>query len=865
MNSIATNGRQSRKPAPQVGNESREYELLPPLKRGIEMPIFKTNPDEEQELQEEEIQSESNSTIPNELPILPLKGVVVYPLTVLPLNVGQARSLRLVDDVVKETNRLIGLVTIKNDKFEDAGPEDLYEIGTAAVIHRMLRAPDGTVRLIVQGMERIRIKEYSSLEPYLKAKIELAPEKIDKSVQVEALTRNTIELFRKLVNLSQTLPEELLMAAMNVEDPRQLVYMIATSMRMDLKQAQELLEIDDVQEKLVQLDALLTKEVDVLELGKKISGQAQAEMEKNQREYILREQMKQIQKELGEGSEQEAEITAYDKKISEAGMPEEAEKEARRELDRMKTMPPAAAEYHVIKTYLDWLVDLPWSKLTEDNLDIPNARKILDEDHYDLKDIKDRILEYLAVRKLRAERGSEDDPESRTYRGSILTLVGPPGVGKTSLGQSVARALGRKFIRMSLGGMHDEAEIRGHRRTYIGAMPGRLIQSIKRAGTKNPVIMLDEVDKVGADYRGDPSSALLEVLDPAQNKTFRDHYLDVDFDLSQVIFICTANTLETISPPLRDRMEILPLSGYTDYEKTQIAKGYLIPRQLKENGLRLEEATFDDEAIRTIIRDYTREAGVRNLEREVGRVSRKLATKIAEGQATPFQVTVETVHELLGKARFYNDVRERTETPGVATGLAWTPVGGDILFIEATRMPGGKGFLVTGQLGDVMKESSQAAYSYVRSKSKDLGFETEVIEKSDIHLHIPEGATPKDGPSAGVTMATALASLLTNRRVRDNIAMTGEITLRGRVLPVGGIKEKVLAAHRAGLDTVILPNRNERDLDDLPEEIRKDLKFILAERVEDVWNAALEPKPVPSELNGHGNHENELEVTSSLN
>ncbi|TAH52449.1 MAG: endopeptidase La [Chloroflexota bacterium] len=835
------------------------------------MPIIKKNNDEEQEMQEQEIETGSNSTIPSELPILPLKGVVVYPLTVLPLNVGQARSLRLVDDVVKETNRLIGLVTIKTDKFEDAGPDDLYEIGTAAVIHRMLRAPDGTVRLIVQGMERIRIKEFTSLEPYLKANIELAPETIDKSVEVEALTRNTVELFRTLVSLSQTLPEELLMAALNVEDPRQLVYMIATSMRIDLKQAQELLELNDVQEKLVKLDALLTKEVEVLELGKKISGQAQQEIEKNQREYILREQLKQIQKELGEGSEQEAEITSYDKKISEAGMPEEAEKEARRELDRMKTMPPAAAEYHVIKTYLDWLTDLPWNVTTEDNLDIPNARKILDEDHYDLKDIKDRILEYLAVRKLRAERlrseerEGEEGQESRTYRGSILTLVGPPGVGKTSLGQSVARALGRKFIRMSLGGMHDEAEIRGHRRTYIGAMPGRLIQSIKRAGTKNPVIMLDEVDKVGADYRGDPSSALLEVLDPAQNKTFRDHYLDVDFDLSQVIFICTANTLETISPPLRDRMEILPLSGYTDYEKTQIAKGYLIPRQLKDNGLEREEVTFDEEAIRTIIRDYTREAGVRNLEREVGRVARKLATKVAEGEQPPFDVTPEMVRQLLGKARFYNEVRERTETPGVATGLAWTPVGGDILFIEATRMPGGKGFLVTGQLGDVMKESSQAAYSYVRSKSKELGIEPETIEKSDIHLHIPEGATPKDGPSAGVTMATALASLLTNRRVKDNIAMTGEITLRGRVLPVGGIKEKVLAAHRAGLDTVILPNRNERDLDDLPEEIRKDLKFVLAERVEDVWNAALEAKPIPAEMNGHGNHEAERQVTNSLN
>jgi ATP-dependent Lon protease len=822
------------------------------------MPIFKKNRPEDDQDQADAppAQSESSPTIPNELPILPLKGVVVYPLTVLPLNVGQARSLRLVDDVVKEPNRLIGLVTIKNEKFEDAGPEDLHEVGTAAVIHRMLRAPDGTVRLIVQGVERIRIKEFTSLDPYLKANIELAPESLDKSVEVEALMRNTVELFRKLVTLSQTLPEELLMAALNVEDPRQLVYMIATSLRIDLAEAQTLLELDNVQDKLIRLDALLTKEVDVLELGKKIQGQAQAEMEKTQREYILREQLKQIQKELGEGSEQEAEIKEYERKISEAHMPEEAEKEARRELDRMKTMPPAAAEYHVIKTYLDWLVDLPWNVVTEDNLDIPNARRILDEDHYDLKEIKERILEYLAVRKLRAERGGADQ-EARTYRGSILTLVGPPGVGKTSLGQSVARALGRKFIRMSLGGMHDEAEIRGHRRTYIGAMPGRLIQSIKRAGTKNPVIMLDEVDKVGADYRGDPSSALLEVLDPAQNKTFRDHYLDVDYDLSQVIFICTANTLETISPPLRDRMEILQLSGYTDYEKTQIAKGYLIPRQMKENGLKPEEVTFDDEAIRTIIRDYTREAGVRNLEREIGRVTRKLATKLAEGVQAPFAIDAATVRQLLGKPRFYNEVRERTETPGVATGMAWTPVGGDILFIEATRMPGGKGFLITGQLGDVMRESAQAAFSYVRSKSAELGIAPETIEKSDVHLHIPEGATPKDGPSAGVTMATALASLFTNRRVKDNIAMTGEITLRGRVLPVGGIKEKVLAAHRAGLDTVILPNRNERDLDDLPEEIRKDLTFILAERVEDVWNAALEPKPVLVELDGH---ERELNV-----
>lgn len=822
------------------------------------MPIIKKNPIESEPEKEESV--DTTPAIPDELPVLPLRGTVVYPLTVLPLNVGQARSLKLVDDAVAAPARIIGLFTIKNEKFEDAGPEDVYEIGTAAVIHRMLRAPDGTVRLIVQGLERIRVQEFTSVEPYLKARIELAPENAEKTVEVEALMRNTVELFRKLVSLSQTLPEELLMAALNVEDPRQLVYMIATSLRIELTDAQQLLELDDIQDKLVKLNALLTKEVDVLELGKKIQGQAQAEMEKNQREYILREQLKQIQKELGEGSEQEAELKDYDKKITEAHMPEEAEKEARRELERMKTMPPAAAEYHVIKTYLDWLVDLPWNVITEDDLDIARARRILDEDHYDLKEVKERILEYLAVRKLRAERGG-DTEEARTYRGSILCFVGPPGVGKTSLGQSIARALGRKFIRMSLGGMHDEAEIRGHRRTYIGAMPGRLIQSIKRAGTKNPVIMLDEVDKIGQDFRGDPSSALLEVLDPAQNKTFRDHYLDVDFDLSQVIFISTANTLETISPPLRDRMEILPLSGYTEDEKLQIAKGYLIPRQLKENGLKPDEVVFDDDAIRQISRDYTREAGVRNLEREAGRVARKVATYIAEGKNPPFFITKDSVREMLGRPRFYYEVAERTETPGVATGLAWTPVGGDIMFIEATRMPGSKGFTVTGQLGDVMRESAQAAYSYVRSKANELGYDPKMIEQSDIHLHVPEGATPKDGPSAGVTMATALASLLTNRRVRDNVAMTGEITLRGRVLPVGGIKEKVLAAHRAGVDTVIVPNRNERDLEELPDQVRNDVKFVLAETVMDVFKTALETSHGKADLNGHGQ---ELELAQPV-
>lgn len=788
--------------------------------------------------------------VPSDLPILPLRGTVVYPLTVIPLNVGQARSLKLVDDVATSANRMVGLVTSKDDKIEEPGAGDVYLTGTAAIIHRLLRAPDNSVRLIVQGIDRIRIQEFTATEPYLKARIEVVPERVEKTTETEALMRNTIELFRRLVSLAPHLPEELLMAALNVEDPRQLVYMIATSLRMEIKDAQELLEIDTIEGKLTKINALMSKELEILELGKKIQSQAQGEMEKTQREYILREQLKQIKKELGEEDEQAVELKEYDKKIADAKMSPEAEKEARRELERMKTMPPAAAEYHVIKTYLDWLVELPWSKTTEDNLDIARARKILDEDHYDLKEIKVRLLEYLAVRKLKLERGG--DVEAKTYKGSILCFVGPPGVGKTSLGQSIARALGRKFIRMSLGGMHDEAEIRGHRRTYIGALPGRVIQSIKRAESRNPVMMLDEVDKLGADYRGDPSSALLEVLDPAQNKNFRDHYLDVDFDLSQVIFICTANQLDTIQPALRDRMEILALSGYTDEEKLNIAKGYLIPRQVTENGLKKDEIVFEDDAIRQLIHDFTREAGVRSLERVIGSVCRKVATHIAEGKPTPFTVTKEQVTELLGKQKFFSEVAERTTMPGVATGLAVTSVGGDILFIEATRMPGSKGFIVTGQLGDVMKESAQAALSYVRSKAHDLGIEDKAFEQSDIHLHMPEGATPKDGPSAGVTMATAIASLMTNRLVKNDVAMTGEITLRGRVLPVGGIKEKVLAAHRAGLKTVILPKRNEKDLDELPDEVRNEMKFVFAENVSDVFDAALRAKRPLDGKNGHG-------------
>jgi len=706
--------------------------------------------------------------------------------------------------------------------------------------------------LLVLGLERIRITEYTTTAPYLKAKVQPAPEASESSVETEALRRNIGAMFGRLVELVPGLPDEIAAVALNIEDPRQLAYAIATYMRIDLQDAQEILELDDATGKLRKVTALLSKELEVLELGRKIQTEAHSEMEKVQREYFLREQLKAIQKELGERDEQQIEVEELRKKIEEVGMPEEAHKEANRELDRLSKLPTAAAEYGVIRTYLDWLTSLPWNKTTPDNLDIPHARAVLDEDHYGLKDIKERILEYLAVRKLKTERAARDTEEEkqaeaaelhdyirREREGVILCFVGPPGVGKTSLGQSIARAMGRKFIRQSLGGVRDEAEIRGFRRTYIGSMPGRIIQALRRIETRNPIFMLDEVDKLTSDFRGDPSSALLEVLDPEQNREFRDHYIDVPFDLSQVIFICTGNYLEAIPGPLRDRMEVIQLSGYTDQEKIAIAQGYLIPRQIKENGLHHDEVKFTDGALTQFIRDYTREAGVRSLERQIARVCRKLATKIAEGTAA--QVTIDTpdVLSYLGKPRFYGEIAERTQLPGVATGLAWTPVGGDIMFIEATQMPGSRGFQLTGQLGDVMRESAQAAMSYVRSRADQFGVPPEFFAKHDIHLHVPAGAVPKDGPSAGVTMATALASLLTGRVVRNDLAMTGEITLRGQVLPVGGIKEKVLAAHRAGLKTVILPNRNEKDLEDLPQEVRDSMKFILVEKVEQVFDAAL--------------------------
>jgi ATP-dependent Lon protease len=798
----------------------------------------------------------SSPAIPSELPILPLRGTVVYPLMVLPLTVGQPRSVRLVDDVVVG-NRLVGLVTSKDPDVDEPSPDQVFTLGTAAIIHRLIKAPDGTLRIIVQGIERIRIDEWTEHEPYLRAKVSQMPDILPEEgdVEAEALMRNVVDLFGRLVALVPHLPDELMMAASNTEDPRQLAYLVGTSIRMDIADAQGILEEDRVVDKLRRLTKILSRELEVLELGKKIQTEAQSEMEKMQREYFLREQLKAIQRELGEGNEQQVEIDELRTKIAQAGMPEEAEKEALRELGRLEKLPSAAAEYGVIRTYLDWLTALPWSVTTEDQLDISHARQILDEDHYDLEKIKDRILEYLSVRKLRLERAEERAEEAlhpqdlirREREGVILCFIGPPGVGKTSLGQSIARALGRKFIRMSLGGVRDEAEIRGHRRTYIGAMPGNIIQTIRRVGSKNPVVMIDEVDKIGADWRGDPSSALLEVLDPEQNREFRDHYLDVAFDLSQVMFITTANVLDTIPGPLRDRMEILELSGYTDEEKLHIARGYLIPRQIRENGLRESEVSFDDEAIRAIVRDYTREAGVRNLERQVGSVCRKIATHVAEGKAESVCVGVDQLVEYLGKPRYFFEAAERTELPGVATGLAVTAVGGDILFVEATKMPGQKGLTITGQLGEVMKESAQAALSYVRSQAGRLNFDEGFFNSNDIHIHVPAGAVPKDGPSAGVTIATALASLLTGRPVRADVGMTGEITLRGQVLPVGGIKEKVLAAHRAGLRTVIIPKRNEKDLDDLPAEVRDEMKVVLVDRVEEVLAAALRDGHVESE------------------
>ena len=801
------------------------------------------------ELKSEE-KEEKNEALEEEIiPILPLRGVVVYPQTAVPLTIGQPRSIKLVDDV-SSGDRQIGLVAAINPENEAPGPEELYRRGTLSSIHRLLRAQDGTIRMLVQGGERFEIIEYTQTEPYLMAKIRRIPEVVETGLEIEALARKVRDQFSEIADLIPSFPKELVASVVGIEDPLLTAYTITNFQRIEIDEAQKILELDSTLEKLKTLIAFLVRETEVLILGQKIQNEARSEIDKVQKEYFLREQLKAIQKELGEKDEQSVEVDEFREKIDKAGMPEEAEKQARGELDRLSKLPTAAAEYGVIRTYLDWLVSIPWKENTEDNLDISHARNVLETDHYGLDEVKERILEFLAIRKLKLDRNSErtesTDEIRKDREGVILCFIGPPGVGKTSLGQSIARAMGRKFIRASLGGVRDEAEIRGHRRTYIGAMPGRILQSLRRVGSKNPVFMLDEIDKLTNDFHGDPASALLEVLDPEQNSQFRDNYLEVAYDLSQVMFITTANTLETIPGPLRDRMEIINLSGYTEGEKIAIAKGYLIPRQIRENGLRANEVSLTDEALSVIIQQYTREAGVRSLEREIGTICRKIGTRIAEGKEIDQIVNPEDIRGYLNNPPFQGpeEFNLRVSMPGVAAGLAWTPYGGDVLYIEATRMPGSKGYQITGSIGNVMQESAKAALSYVRTNAEKLGLAVDFYEKSDLHLHIPAGATPKDGPSAGVTIVTALTSLLSGRLVKPALGMTGEITLRGKVLPIGGVKEKVLAGHRNGLRTIILPKRNQQDLDDIPHEIKEQMTFYFVEDVNEVILHSLEAAPL---------------------
>lgn len=808
--------------------------------------------------------------MPQELPILPLRNTVALPYIVMPLAVGIPRSIRLIE-AVERGNRLVGLVAMKDPEVKVPGPNEVYETGTVAIVHRVMRGADDTLTVFIQGLERFRVAEWTAQNPYLKARVRLVPDESEGSVVEEALRRDLASVATELAALIPQFPEEAVRFVQQLEDSRLLIYLLTTNLRVSVEDAQKILEIDHVTEKMEALGKALRHELEVRQISQQIQEKAKEEIEKSQREYYLRQQMETIRHELGEDKEDKREVTEYQKKVAEAEMSEEAQEEALRELARLEKMPPQAAEYWVIKTYLDWLIALPWQATTEDQLDIVHARQVLDEDHYNLEDVKERILEFLAVRKLRMEREGEEEVEEEVEEemveemveeekespnlqrrldegtGAILAFIGPPGVGKTSLGQSIARALGREFTHMSLGGMRDEAEIRGHRRTYIGAMPGRIIQAIKRTKVKNPVFMLDEVDKVGADWRGDPSSALLEVLDPQQNHAFRDHYLDVDFDLSQVLFICTANTTTTIPAPLLDRMETIALDGYTEYDKVHIAERYLVPRQIRANGLRPEEITFAEEVLRQIIRDYTREAGVRQLERQIGKVCRKVATQVAEGTVDIVpELSVEVIKEFLGKPRYRFETALRTERPGVATGLAWTPTGGEVLFVEAASMPGTDGTLIlTGKLGEVMRESARIALSYVEAHAEELGIDPEAC-KGKIHLHVPSGAVPKDGPSAGVTLVTALVSLLTARPVHSDVAMTGEVTLQGQILPIGGLKLKILAAHRAGIKKVLLPKLNAIDLDDIPDEIRGEMEMVLLEDIQEVLAQSLESVPEPS-------------------
>jgi ATP-dependent Lon protease len=761
------------------------------------------------------------------LPLLPIRNTVLLPNLVTPLMVGREQSIKAIEEAMNK-DRILFVVTQLNEELEDPGQDDVYTVGVEGMIDRVLKMPDGTTSVLLHGQRRLRRLEYTQQTPFMRVRAEIVDEETERTLAVEALVRAALALFEKCVKLSNTLPEEAYITAMNIDQPGWLADFIVSAIEPPIAVRQSILEAFSIEERLQKTCILLTKELNILELENQIHSQVQLEVDKNQREYFLREQLKAIQRELGETDPSFRENADLGEKILSLGMPEEVKIKANKELDRLNSTPSMAPEGGVIRTYLDWLVSLPWNNTTVDQLDIKEAARILEEKHYGLEKVKERILEYIAVRKL-----------SENMRSPILCFVGPPGVGKTSLGRSIADALNRKFVRLSLGGVHDEAEIRGHRRTYVGALPGRIIQTMKTAGTTNPLFVLDEIDKIGADFRGDPSAALLEVLDPEQNHAFSDHYLEVPYDLSKVIFLTTANVLHPIPAALRDRLEIIELPGYTEEEKMHIARQFLIPKQMKEHGLKASRVEIDDEALHHIIRDYTFEAGVRNLEREIATVMRKVARKVAEGRRTKTKVTVEKLTDYLGTQKHFYELAEEKDEPGVATGVAWTSAGGDLITVEATLMEGRGNLTLTGQLGDVMKESAQAALSYARSRAGQLGVESRFYEKYDIHLHLPAGSIPKDGPSAGITMATALISALTKRAARRDVAMTGEITLRGRVLPIGGVKEKVLAAHRAGIKTFILPKRNLKDLNDVPREIINELHFVPVERMDDVIAVAL--------------------------
>jgi ATP-dependent Lon protease len=770
--------------------------------------------------------------IPETLPVLPLSDAILFPKMVLPLIVLEETSIQLIDDAMAG-NRIVGLLASKQQGESQGYPraEDLASMGTSALILKMAKTRDNKAQLLVQGLKRFKTQSFVQGKPYLQAKVRHIEEAEEKDQEIEAMMNNLIGLFARIVELAPGLPQEMVQMAQSIKDAGTLADMIVSTINSSIEEKQRILETTNVRERLKDASRITNRQLEIIELGNKIQQQVKGDLDKRQREFYLREQLKAIRDELGEKDEETVDIDEFRTRIDSAGLPDEARKEAERELKRLSKMHPSSAEYTVSTTYLDWLTTLPWNTSTTDNLDIKKARKILDDEHYGLEKPKKRIIEYLAVRKLK--------PDSK---GPILCFAGPPGTGKTSLGQSIAHALGRKFVRISLGGVRDEAEIRGHRRTYIGALPGRIIQGIRRAESNNPVFMLDEIDKVGSDFRGDPSAALLEVLDPQQNFSFSDHYLDVAFDLSKVMFITTANILDTVPPALRDRMEVLQLLGYTQEEKLKIANRFLIPRQRTEHGLKASQITFNQGAVRHIIEGYTREAGLRNLEREIANICRGLATQIAGGEVKKATIKAEDVAGYLGPVRFTPESKARVLIPGVATGLAWTPVGGELLFIEATAMKGQNRLTLTGQLGDVMKESAQAALTFIRTHTKELGIDDNFFEKKDIHIHIPAGAIPKDGPSAGVTLLTALVSFVAGRKVKKDLAMTGEITLRGQVLPVGGIKEKMLAAHRAGIKTVILPQENRKDLEELPANVRKQITFHFVEKMLDVVKLALEKK-----------------------